>query len=524
MKKIYLLPLYLIFSGFVASAQKGYDIKINFKACKDSTVYLARYFFDQLPVLDSCKHIKNGKIEFKGNMPLEKGVYFLANQSRNSFYFQFIVNDNQNLNISLDGSNIVQTLKCGPDDKLNEQFFSYVMYMTQKNLDVNKILEQTKGKSKADSIKFVSEKQKMMNEEITKYDADFMLKNKGNFVSDLMNLKSEKYPTKTPLASNGRPDSTYQYYYYRNHFFEGVNFKDDRILYTPFFADRIKRYYDQVIPQHPDSVIKELDRILKQCTPGSNVFNTLIGHFTYKYETNKAMSFDIFGNCNTFEKVFVHLASNYIINGQTNGYYSDETVGKIRDRINILKNLLPGAKVADFVAIDTTDGKKVLNMGFDTAKTSAGATYLYTKNIDKLQSMFKHLYDVKAKYTLLVFWAADCGHCQTEIPKLNEELKEIKGKIDFKVFAVQTKEELFTTWKKFVVEKNLSDFINVFDPIHLNNLKETFDIQGTPVIYLLDKDKKIKGKKIASDQAVSIIKKLEEIEINLKTNNSSKQQ
>jgi len=519
MKKIYVLFVVLVFSAFVVSGQKGYHIKINFKNCKDSTVYLARYFFDQLPVIDSCKHIKNGKIEFKGDKPLERGVYFLANQARNSFYFQFIVNDLQTFNISLDGSDIVQTLKC-TDEKLNEQFFSYVNYMTLKNREVSKILEQTKGKSKTDSIKFVTEKQKLMNEEIIKYDEDYMLRNKGNFVADLMNLKNEKYPKELPLAKNGRPDSTYNYYYYKNHFFDGVDFKDNRILYTPFFAEKIKKYFEQVIIQHPDSVIKELDKILKQCIPGTTLYNTLIGHFTYKYETNKAMSFDMYGNCNTFEKVFVHLASNYIVGGQTNGYYSDETVQKIKERINILKNLLPGAKVADFVAIDTTDGKKVLTMGFDTAKTSAGATFLYNKNYNQLQPMFKHLYDVKAKYTLLVFWAADCGHCQTEIPKLNEELKELKGKVDFKVFAVQTKEELFVSWKKFVLEKNLNDFINVFDPIHLNNLKETFDITGTPVIYLLDSEKRIKGKKIASDQAVSIIKKLEEIDNNLKKNNS----
>lgn len=521
MKKIYLLLLSFVFSGFLVSAQKGYHIKINFKNCQDSTLYLARYFYDQLPVIDSCKHIKNGKVEFKGDNTLDKGVYFLANQSRNSFYFQFIVGDNQNFNVSLDGSDIIQSLKC-TDEKLNEQFFAYVNYMTTKNREVNKILDQTKGKSKADSAKFVNEKQKLMNEEIAKFDLEFIAKNKGNFVGDLMNLKAEKYPKDVPLASNGRPDSTFQYYYYRNHYFDGVNFKDDKILYTPFFADRLKRYFEQVIPQHPDTIIKELDRVLKQCTPGSTMFNTLIGQFTYKFETNKAMSFDVYGNCNTFEKVFVHLASNYIVNGLTNGYYSDETIGKLKERVNILKNLLPGAKVADFVAVDTADGKKVLTMGFDTAKTSASATLLYTKNYDKLQSMFKHLYDVKAKYTLLVFWAADCGHCQTEIPKLSEELKELKGKVDIKVFAVQTKEELYTTWKKFIIEKKLSDFINVFDPIHLNNLKETFDIQGTPVIYLLDAEKRIKGKKLASDQVVSIIKKLEEIENNLKTNNSSK--
>jgi thiol-disulfide isomerase/thioredoxin len=121
--------------------------------------------------------------------------------------------------------------------------------------------------------------------------------------------------------------------------------------------------------------------------------------------------------------------------------------------------------------------------------------------------MFKTLYTVKSKFTVLVFWSVDCGHCQTEIPKLNEELKELKGKIDFTTFAVYTKED-FEAWRKFILEKKL-DFVNVFDPIHINNLKEKYDIYSTPVIYILDKDKKIKAKRLGSEQVIDMLKFLD---------------
>jgi hypothetical protein len=90
---------------------------------------------------------------------------------------------------------------------------------------------------------------------------------------------------------------------------------------------------------------------------------------------------------------------------------------------------------------------------------------------------------------------------------LNENLKDLKGKIDFKVFAVQTKDE-FEPWRKFIIEKKL-DFINVFDPVHLNNLKERFDIYSTPVIYILDKDKRIKAKRLSADQVIDMLKMLD---------------
>jgi thiol-disulfide isomerase/thioredoxin len=250
-------------------------------------------------------------------------------------------------------------------------------------------------------------------------------------------------------------------------------------------------------------VIQEIDKVLGKCEEGNLIYNLLIGYFTYKYEQSKIMGFD---------KVFVHIADKYIISGKANKIYSEETVGKIKERVDIMRNLLLDAKVKELYMIDTTYGKQVRKMGFDTASSSKSITDLYYKNIEKLTPMFKTLYQVNAKYTVLVFWAADCGHCQTEVPKLHEDMKKLRGKVDAKVFAVQTKDDLFETWRKFIIEKKLTDFIHVFDPIHLNNLKESFDIYSTPVIYVLDKDKKIKAKRLGADQVVEIINSLESIE------------
>lgn len=512
MRQIFILFSLLTIVSFNSIAQSGYDIRINFKGCTDTTLYLARYFWDQLPVIDSCKKVKAGKIQFKGESPLDPGVYFLANQSKSNYYFQFIVDKNQKFTITLDASSMASSLK-SLDEKENELFFAYVKFMTSKNMELQNVMKSAAGKKKEDSIKIVNEKQLQVSKEMNAYDVDFRQKNKGTFVADLMNLKAEKVPNEIPKAKNGRPDSLYQYFYYKNHYFDGVNFKDERLLVTPFFADRIKKYFDQIVVQHPDSVINEIDKIMMQCEAGSNMFNTLLGYFAVKYEQNKTMSFDQYGRCNTFEKVFIHLADKYIVSGKTHGYYSAETIVKIKEKVDILRNLLPDAKVSNLYMIDTIYGKQVLKMGFDTAQSSASVTYLYNLNLQKLQPMFKPLYDVKAKYTVLVFWAADCSHCTKEVPKLHEELKKLQGIVDVKVYAVQTKEELFETWKKFIVEKQLNDFIHVFDPIHLNNLKEQFDITATPVIYLLDKDKKIKGKKLNHDQVVDIINNLEAIEL-----------
>ena len=52
-------------------------------------------------------------------------------------------------------------------------------------------------------------------------------------------------------------------------------------------------------------------------------------------------------------------------------------------------------------------------------------------------------------------------------------------------------------WKQLIKPlMNFNDFINVYDPNRTSNFMETFDVVGTPVIYLLDENKRIIAKKI----------------------------
>lgn len=508
MKKYTLLFLVLLFFSFSSKAQTGYDIKLNLKGCPDTAMYLVKYNWTVLNIADSCKNVKNGKIHFKGKTSLDKGIYAIVGQNKSSFYFQIFVNEGQKFTINSDFVDLVNTLKA-EGSKENETAFSYMKFMTNKSRDFAKIVEESKGKK--DSLAFLTTKQKIFADETKKFEDDFNQKNAGSFICDFLNLNKEKYPTDIPKAKNGRPDSVYQYYYYKAHYFDGINLNDDRIIHTPFFADRAKKYFESVIVQHPDSIILEVDKFFAKCNEGTLIYNAMLGYLTYKFENNKTMTFDNNGNTVTFEKAFVHICDKYIISGKAKGVYTDETVLKIKEKIDIMRNLLPGAKVPDISMFDTITGKTIRKMGFDTAKTSVSISELYNKHIEKIVPLYSTLYQVKAKYTVLVFWAEDCGHCQTEIPKLNENLKELKGKVDFKVFAVQTKAELFDKWCKFIVDKKL-DFINVYEAIPFNNLRDKFDIFATPVIYILDKDKRIKAKKLGADQVVEILKIMEEVD------------
>jgi hypothetical protein len=499
MKKLVFL-LVVLFSINSAKAQNAYDIKINLKNCKDTLAYLTFYQFDKNMIVDTCTTIKNGKIVFNGKKKLLKGIYSLVGQGK-TIYFDFFVDDeNQNLDISSESlTNYKELLQCS-NSKIQNDFFDYIKYFEVQRRDFESNLLKTKGLSKKDSTDFMSTKQKEINENIENFEKSFILKNKGTFISDALNLKIEKYLKDIPKASNGRPDSIAVYDYYKKHFWDGVDFKEDGLARTPFFHGRLSRYFEGVVIRNPDSVSVEIDRIMNQAVEGSIMYRLLLAHFVNKYETSKIMGYD---------KVFVYIVDKYFKTGKAKDIYNDDNiVNNIINRANILRPLLLEAVAPDLPMIPIESHDKIAKMGFENAKTSEEMTKIFYANAPEIEKTFLKLRSIKAKYTLLVFWDVDCSHCQAEIPKLIDLYHQLlKEKFDVKVFSVYTQQE-FEKYKKYVEEKKL-DWINVYDGVHYNNLKDKYDIYSTPVIYILDKDKKIKAKRIDVDQIKTILTALE---------------
>ncbi|HNP33219.1 MAG TPA: DUF5106 domain-containing protein [Flavobacterium sp.] len=498
MKKL-LLTAVICLSSFFAVAQSGYEITINLKNCKDSLAYLTFYQFDKTLIKDTCTTIKDGKIVFKGKKKLEKGIYSLVSQGK-AIYFDFFVDDNnQKLEMKSEASpNLAKELTAMNSPEENE-FFRYVEFINGKNKDFQTFKQNAKLLTKKDSLA-LTRKQKDIEDEIHVYEEKFFEKHKGTYIGDVMNLKLEKTLKNIPKASNGRPDSIVAYQYYKKHYWDNVDFKDDGTMRNPFFHVKVKNYFDNVVVKHPDSVSVEIDKMLDKTDQKSLMFKLLLAHFTYTYETSKLMGFD---------KVFVHMSDTYFKTGKADGIYDDpDVVQKIIKRADKLKPLLIGSGAQDLFMIKAEDFGKMKAMGFEDAKNSEEMTNVYYKNVDTVSKMYVKLSDVKADYTVLLFWDVDCSHCQKEVPKLLDAYNElIKEKKDIKVYSVYMQHE-GEKYLKYIDEHKLP-WINVYDGAHYNNAVEKYDVYSTPVIYVLDKNKIIKAKRIDADQLKTIINAIE---------------
>lgn len=499
MKRI-IVAIIFYFIANNMQAQTGYEITINLKNCKDSIAYLTYYQFDKTYIKDTCTAVKNGKIVFKGKNKLDKGIYSLVSQQK-SIYFDFFVDDQtQKIEFQNDlGANSIDGLTA-INSPIENNFIDYLKFVNKQNTEFILYKNNLAPKTKKDTL-LLQDKQKELDKKIIDYERDFLNNHKASFIGDVMNLKMEKILTDIPKASNGRPDSLLVYNYYKKHYWDNVDFKDDGIMRNPFFHNKLKKYFESVIVTHPDSAIVEVDRILEKTKQGSMLYKIILSNLVYTFESSKRMGFD---------KVFVHLSDQYFKTGKASGIYDDESVvSKIIKRADLLKPLLIGAPAPDLAMIKAEDFPIVKNMGFESAKNSEEATKVYYANEAKLNKMFYHLNSVTADYIILVFWDVDCGHCQKEIPKLIDLYNDLKKeKKEVKVFSVYTLHE-GEKYLKYIAEKGLSEWINVYDGAHINNVTVKYDVTSTPVIYILDKNKSIKAKRIGVEQIREVLQGME---------------
>ena len=496
MKRSLLSVIIFILFATTIQAQSGYEIIFNAKNNKDSIAYLTYYQFDKNYIKDTCLVTKKGRIIFKGNTKLDTGIYTIVSQQK-TIYFDFFVDEhNQFLEFKNDAlHNNIQTLEV-VNSSSQKVFVDYLKFVSKQNSDFMNFKNGLILKTKQDTLR-LTEKQKEIELEISKYENDFYEKNKSSFIGDVINLKIEKILKDVPIASNGRPDSIKAYNYYKKHYWDNVNFTSNATMRNPFFYNKLKRYIESVVIQNPDSLIVAVDEILSKTNKGSDLRKILLAHFLNSFETSKIMGFD---------KVFVHLSDRYLKLGEGTGIYQDDlVVNSIIKRADLLKPLLIGSIAPELYTIKANDFAIMNRMGFNAVKDSDDVTKKYYANVDEISKMFVTLHSIVADHIILVFWDVDCSHCQSEIPKLLEVYKNlIKSGKNVKVFSVYTMHD-GEKFLKYTLEKGLTDWINVYDGAYINNLVNKYDIYSTPVIYILDKNKKIKAKRLGVEQIKSVI-------------------
>ncbi|MBN4051579.1 DUF5106 domain-containing protein [bacterium AH-315-M05] len=443
-------------------AAGGYKIKIKVNGIKDTVCYLAGYYGPKQYYKDTARVDANGVFVFEGKDELPGGIYSAILPGNT--YFEFIVNE-QDFYLETDTSNYIQNMKVkgSLENTLFYDHFQVVAALQKESGELREMLKNIKDNK--DSTDLINKKLRSINKEVGDYKLKIIRENPQTLLAKIFKSMEDPKIPEPPKDENGNIiDSLFQYHYLKEHYFDNVDFSDERLLRTPVYHSRLMKYMQKMTPQIPDSINSSADHVIEKAKANKDMFRYTLHKIINTYETSKIMGMDA---------VFVHLAEKYYMTNQA--YWVDSVqLYKISERVRKLKPILIGKQAPPIYHIKDRSGKLI------------------------------PLYSVDAKYLILIFWDPDCGHCKKDMPKIKDVYEKYKEK-GVKAYAVCTEVER-DKWIAFVDKYQLT-WINVADFDFRSPFRELYDISSTPKIFLLDKDKKIIAKQIGSEQLDEILKR-----------------
>ena len=428
-----------------------YKLKGTIKGYSNKPFYFyAFYGFQSFPV-DSGFSSAEGEIELNLTSKMHPGLYRLVisnsaqnNREQNERYIDFIFNKEDisfvtHLNFLTDSLKILSS-------KENKGFYDFLRQEEMHNLKMT-VLSQFLFyyPDKDNFYNRVNRQVKRKRNRFSNYTENLIKKNEKLLFSKIIKIHQ------TPRVKEELPENEVNNYI-RENFFCNTDFNDTFLLRTPYLTEKALNYISLfknpalMEEEQEELYIAAIDTIMTKASVNEEVFYILAEYMV-----------------NGFESLQMYGASEYI----TTQYI----LGGPCDRDDIPENLLLKATGIQKLAI----GMPAPDFNFTT-----------------INGKSLTLYEVGADYTLLIFWASSCPHCTDMLPKLNaisDELRESKpGFFEVVAIAIEKEKE---PWETFIRTENLN-FIHSSEiagwetePARL------FNINATPMLFLLDKEKNI---------------------------------
>lgn len=448
-----------------AAAQTGYKINFKIKSWKDTTVYLGSYIGESTVLLDTAQ-VKNGSFYFDGKKPLPQGVYFLV-LAKNKL-FEFVVGHNQFFTLETHATGylkmedyIEHMVVKGDED--NRLFYENIAYNMERNKEAEPLIKILKDSTLKEEQKKETRKDfSKINDKVMAHQKEIIEKYPTALTARIMKATVPITVPDPPKKADGSIDSSFQFKYYRHHFFDNFNLSDEAMthLSQPLYQEKLKEYLTKLFIQQPDSVTAAIHDLTARVKSNKETYKYLVWTCLFLYQQPEIMGMD---------EVFVNVYDQYFASGEMDYWANAKLKQTVKEYADKIRSSMLGRKGANLIMQDANFQPK-------------------------------SMYDIKAKYTILFIFRPDCGHCREETPHLVEFYNKNKAKYNLEVFAVATDTSM----------KMMRDFIKEFKTpwITVNGprsyVKEHFSklyyADTTPSTYILDDKKIIIAKRIPIKQ------------------------
>ena len=245
---------------------------------------------------------------------------------------------------------------------------------------------------------------------------------------------------------------------------EDFNFADLDLLRTPFFHNMIRLFIKENIEKNAEYIKYQTQKLLLSVRHQESNYQYITGYLLNFYNTFYKIGMN---------EVFVFIADNYILPNKAT-WYSAEQLEQIKIRRDFLAQSLPGESAQD-LTVESTTGE------------------------------FFSLHQVESQITILYFWSADCGHCTTTTGILKKYYERLLKK-NISIFAVNIDKDKEKWLKK--VEETESEWINCYDPDETSGFREKYYVFGSPLLYVINAEKKIVTRKNGEEEIEKLCKEL----------------
>lgn len=314
----YLFYILLFFSYNLFPTTHDYFFTLKITPPLKSPVYLGYHYFGEQFITDTLHLDSNGCVS-KKLLSYNEGMYFVIIDEKK--YFNFILNNNTNVSISIDTSDILNSFVF-ENDKENYLFNEY-----------QKILKSIKKYLQYNSQSKDSANKTLLKEQLQKLEKQIF-----NEIEDT------KLLYKLIKAVNINKEFTYN----ARKFFQDIDFTDEKMLYSAYYPKVLTDYFSgisYVDYRNIDSLYQAVDYVLF-----SAMINPIIYKEIFKYLFK---NFDVTGDFPCHE-LFYHLSEFYVLKGLT-PWYKENFKNRLKNYIQNLSKVLVNNKFKSITLNDTSD-------------------------------------------------------------------------------------------------------------------------------------------------------------------------
>ena len=446
MKLFFLIALFTLGGQIIRGQNYTFDLHVeNFGG---NEVYLADFYGDRNSMIDTTRSDSLGNLRFVLPETYPSGMYRIF-LDENAF-FDFIFNK-ENINMTTDYDDLYESLEIIESTE-NQVYYDFLRTRHDYRRKFELLAPVNDYYPRNDSFFHIARAQYIgIQAEIQVYINDLVEQFPDAWVTRIIRIQK-------PLFFDPSMDETARRKYRVDHFFDHYDFSDVELIrsnvYTTSAIEYMSLYSNPNFTQEQleNEFINAVDKIMYEAMDNSLVYEFIVEYLVGGFERYH------------FDKVLDYIAENYTPEQCEN----EERKSDLQTRLAKYAELSVGKEAPEINAPDP-EGKMI------------------------------RLSKIKSDYTLVIFWASWCPHCNTMLPEIHNIYQSSIDPKVMQVFSVSLDNEK-GKWTAALQEGNYS-WVNVSELLGWDSKSAVdYNVYATPTMFLLDKKKQILAKPITLDE------------------------